>query len=182
MIKFFLIEIRIIITFILFANILLPAQTDSSAGHKNIRFEYLPALHSIQIDGNVYLTSHEIRGHFDFDFFQAQNNLCLGTRLSIEHYTWGDIGGPHIGSPFTNYNLYLRFSKISNDFSIDFLCGLSYYRPSEIEEVPDRGLPRVGFEIKYGRIVGIVFKGSTSFRESTGFIGIGLCVNYCHIL
>lgn len=180
--KYFSTKIKIIVLVISLTNTFLLAQPDSSFNDKSIRFEYLPAFHSIQIDGNLYLTSYEVGGHFDFDFFRAHDNVCLGTRLSVEHYTKGDFGGSYPGSPFTNYNLYIRFSKISEDFSFNFLCGLSYYRPSEIEEAPDRGLPRVGFEIKYGRIVGIILKGSTSFRENTGFIGIGLSIDYCHIL
>ena len=162
-------------------NYFLFAQVDSSKIIDKNKFEFSPAFHSIQIDGNVFFISYEFGGHIDLDLFQSRNNVCLGTRLSVEHYSSGDFGGTTFGSPFTNYNLYLRFSKISDNLSFNFLGGISYYNTAQPDYFPNKGLPRICFEIKYGRIVGIILKGATSFKERTGFIGVGLSLDFCHL-
>lgn len=124
------------------------AQTDSTQIIAQNKFYFSPSFHSVQIDGNVFFISLEYGGHLDFDLFQSQSNLCLGTRVSVEHYIKGDFGGKTFGSPFTNYNLYLRFSKTSEDLSFNFLGGISYFTTAQPDYFPSKGLPRIGFEIK----------------------------------
>jgi hypothetical protein len=43
-------------------------------------------------------------------------------------------------------------------------------------------MSRIGFEFKYGNIVGFILKGSTSFKKNTEFIGIGVSLDYNHFL
>lgn len=180
--KIYSIYVLLLLWVISIFNYNLFAQTDSIKTSDNNKFEFIPAFHGIQVDGNIFFISYEIGGQLDFDLLQSKSNVCLGTRISVENYMQGDVGGKTFGAPFTNYNLYLRFSKISEDLSFNFLGGITYYNSSEPEYFPDKVLPRLGFEIKYGRVVGIILKGATSFKENTGFVGIGLSIDYCHIL
>ena len=134
-------HISTLILVVLFINFNEYAQFDSSKTIDKKRLEFSPAVHGVQIDGNIFFISYEFGGQIDFDLFQSRDNICLGTRLSVEHYTTGDFGGTTSGSPFTNYNLYLRFSQTLNNFSINFLGGTSYYNSSEPDYFPSKGLP-----------------------------------------
>jgi len=173
---------KIFFSLILLTNGVLFAQPDSSEKVNKNSLNFSPAFHNIQIDASVFFILLEYGGHIDFDLFQNNNNVCLGSRFGVEHYSKGDFGGAAAGSPYTNYNLYLRFSKISKYLSFNFLGGISYYTTDQPDYLPNKVLPRIGFEIKYGRIVGIILKGATSFNENNSFIGIGLSLDYCHIL
>lgn len=175
-----IIQILFVLVFIL--NFGLSAQSDSLESHNSDKLVFKPAFHSIQLDANIFIISYEIGGQLDFDFFQSINNICIGTRISAEHYILGDFGGTTSGSPFTNYNLYVRFSNTLGYFSIDALGGISFYKTSQPNYFPNEYLPRIGIEIKYGKVVGIILKGATSFKNRTGFIGIGVSLNYNHLL
>ncbi len=158
------------------------SQSDTIKTVSIAKLEYSPNFHSIQIDGNIFVTSFEIGGQLDFDLFRSQKNICIGTRFSIENYMLGDFGGTTHGSPFTNYNLYLRLSNTLDYFTMDVLGGMSYYESNAPDYYPNQSLPRIGFELKYGNIIGIILKGSTSFKDRTGFFGIGLSLGYNHFL
>jgi hypothetical protein len=124
---------------------------------------------------------YEAGGQFDFDFFTNNKNICLGTRMSIEHYDLGDFGGKMLGSPFTNYNIYARFSNRTGLLSISLLGGFTYYITSDPIILPDKYLSRVGFEIKLtDNVVGLILKGSTSFVNKSGYIGVGVSLGYNH--
>ena len=171
-----------VIILILIINNILFAQSDSTSIVNAKKLQFAPSLHGIQIDGNIFFISYEIGGQVDFDFFQSKSKMCIGTRLSAEHYMQGDFGGKIFGSPFTNYNFYLRISNAFDDISINVLGGLSYYKTSEPYYFLNKYMPRIGCEFKYGNIVGFILKGSTSFKKNTGFVGIGISLDYNHFL
>ena len=141
-----------------------------------------PSIHSIQINATSIVLINQIGGQFDFDVLRSINkNLCIGTRLSVERYYWGDFGGSTLGSPFTNYNLYSRLSTIIDNLSISVLGGITYYTTDDPIYLPDKYLFRAGFEVQLGSTVGLVLKGSTSLTKNSSFIGIGICLGYDHM-
>ncbi len=148
----------------------------------NSKLYFQPSFHGIQIDGTALILMYEYSGQLDFDLLRSNNNVCIGVRMSAEHYAMGDFGGSTMGSPFTNYNLYFRISTVKDYFSTSVLFGVSKYETSSPEYVPNENLLRGGFEIKYGKIISLIFKGSTSFKERTTFIGLGLSLDYNHYL
>ncbi|MCF8239772.1 MAG: hypothetical protein K9J16_00190 [Melioribacteraceae bacterium] len=172
--------LRVILIFILITNYnLFSLEEQDSTVNK---LEFIPSFHSIQIEGNIFIISYEFGGNIDFDLFRSKNNICIGSRFSVEHYSLGDFGGSKLGSPFTNYNLFLRLSTNHIYFSTDVYGGISYYVTSASNYYPNDYLPRIGFEIKYGNIIGIILRGSTSFKDRTGFFGIGIYLGYDHFL
>ena len=102
--------------------------------------------------------------------------------MSIEHYYLLDFGGTRLGSPFTNYNLYLRLSREKDYLSVGVFGGVTYYKTNDPTYLPNKYLFRAGFEVKLGNIVGLVLKGSTSFNENSSFIGIGISLGYTNNL
>lgn len=182
MINNFINAIQVLFVLVFILNFSLSAQSDSLKSLNGDKLVFEPGFHSIQIDANLFLISYEIGGQLDIDLFQSQNNICIGTRISAEHFMLGDFGGTTFGSPFTNYNLYVRFSNTLGYFSLNALGGISFYKTSQPYYFPNQYLPRIGIEIKYGKVVGIILKGATSFKDRTGFIGIGVSLDYNHLL
>jgi len=132
-----------------------------------------PNFAGVQLDFTTILFISEYGGQLDYRFHN------IGVRLGVEHYYSVSLGGQTLGSPFTNYNFLLRHSLRGKIFWFDLVGGLTYYKTSASNYYPDRVMLRAGFELSYHfihNIVGIILKSSTSFKESTGFIGIGLSI------
>ena len=157
------------------------AQVDSTrlVGRKLI---LSPSVHGVQIDATTIVLMNQIGGQFDFDVLRSNNkNLCVGTRLSVEHYYLGNFVDEVDGSPFTNYNLYVRLSTKKDDLCFNVLGGVTYYTTDEPSHLPDKYMFRAGFEIKYGSTLGFIIKGSTSLSSNSSFIGIGVSLCYDHM-
>ena len=162
---------RITFAFLIFASIISYSQPDSISNNRKLIFN--PSFHGIQIDGSTIYFIYQYGGQIDFDLFRSKNNYCVGTRFNYEKYYMGDFGGTTLGSPFTNYNLYARLSNTKDLFSSSFLVGVTYYTTNRPEYIPNEYMIRFGFEVKYGHVVALIFKGSTSaFKEKTSFIGL----------
>lgn len=162
-----------------FSSTSFPQNTTSTSEKNKLVFE--PTFHSIQLDATIFIFLYEVGGQFDFDLFTNNKRICLGTRMSIEHYALGDVGGEKLGSPFTNYNIYARFSDRLGFLSINVLGGVTYYTTDDPIYLPDKYMPRVGFEIKFtDNILGLVLKGSTSFVDKSGYVGVGVSLGYNH--
>lgn len=172
----------IIIIFILFCNCQIYSQENQDSSTIERKLELIPSFHSIQIEANVFILLMEVGSNIDFDILQSKNNICIGTRISVEHYNYRDFGGSVHGSPFTNYNLFLRMTKTNSYLSADVFGGLSFYKSSAPDYFPNKYLPRIGFEFRYGHFIGVILRGSTSFEERTGFFGIGINIGYNHFL
>ncbi|MBU0560254.1 MAG: hypothetical protein KKG93_11865 [Bacteroidetes bacterium] len=156
------------------------SQVDSTRLKDNA-LVFSPNVHSIQIDATSIILMNQIGGEFDFDIFNLKNkNVCIGTRVGIEHYYLNNFVDKYYGSPFTNYNLYTRINSMTDDLSISCLVGITYYTSDDVNYLPSKYLFRTGFEIKYGTTVGILLKGSTSLIKDTSFLGVGVYLGYSH--
>ena len=121
----------------------------------------------------------EVGGLLDVDLFRNQNlqNHYIGLRLAGEFYGYGNLS-----KTFGDICVYGRTSLRYIKFRIDAYGGLSYHigedsRGNNKNEI----LPRIGLEMKYipfGNFIGIMLKGSTSFKEDTSFIGLGIALGY----
>lgn len=173
-------KLALIIQLFVFSNFIY-AQ-DSLIISQNNKLSLNPKFFGVQIDFNTLLLIYEYGGHLDYDIFSDPNDFYnIGIRLGLEHYYTSSFGGETFGSPFTNYNLVLRNSLRGKILWFDMVGGLTYYKTSASDYYPDEILLRAGFELSYrfmNNFFGILIKGSTSFKERTGFIGIGLSIGY----
>ena len=157
------------------------SQSDSTKFEDN-KFLFNPCIHSIQIDATTIFLMNQIGGQFDYDVLRSSNkNICIGTRVSVEHYYLGNFIGEVDGSPFTNYNLYARLSGKKDDLCFEVVGGVTYYTTDEPSYLTDKYMFRTGFEIKYGSILDFILKGSTSLSSNSSFIGIGVSLGYDHM-
>lgn len=170
----------LVILFLIFCNINYPQDTQATPDDNKLLLN--PIFFGVQFDITTILFIYQYGGQLDYDLFSATNKFHnIGIRLSIEHYHSVSIGGTTLGSPFTNYNLLLRHSLRGNVFWFDLVGGLTYYNTSASKYYPDEVLLRAGFELSYHlfhNIIGIILKGSTPFKERTGFIGLGISIGF----
>ncbi len=140
-----------------------------------------PELHGVRIDAVTLLIFHQVGGQIDFDLLQSSNKkICVGTRLSVEHYSLQNFVEKVSGSPFTNYNLFARVTNRRNLFSVNLLGGVTYYTADSQTSKTKRYLFRVGFEARFGSMAALVLKGSTSLMDKSYFIGFGISIGYDH--
>ena len=136
----------------------------------------------IQLELTSMIFIYEYGGHLDYDIFKSKNGFYnTGTRLSYEKYYAGTVGGSIHGSPFSNYNLFIRHSFRGSIFWFDLLAGISYYTTSASEFYPDDILLRAGFELSLHfshDVIGLTLKSSTSFKKNTGYLGLGLTIGF----
>jgi hypothetical protein len=164
------------------------SQVDSveSIGSKLV---FIPSLHNIQIDATSIVVINQFGAEIDLDVLRSVNEeICIGTRFSVEHYYLYNFVEKIDGSPFTNYNLFARFSISKSSKSIrilkgdvlaiSLLSGFTCFAKSNQSTFKSRYLFRFGFEVEYS---GFVLKGPTSFIKNSSFIGIGLCLGYDHL-
>ena len=171
---FFVIFIYAVFTSIIYSQ-------DDSTKIRDKTLVLIPGLHSIQIDATSIILMNQIGGTIDLDILHSEyNNICLGTRIGIEHYYLNNFVEKYYGSPFTNYNLLARLSTMPNDLSISILLGITYYTSDEPDYIQSKFLFRTGFEIKYGTTFGFLLKGSTSLIKNSSFIGVGVYLGYNH--
>lgn len=157
------------------------SQADSTKFEDN-NLVFNPSIHSIQIDATSIVLMNQLGGQFDFDVLRSNNkNLCVGTRLSIEHYYLVNFVDGVDGSPFTNYNLYARVSANEDDLCFEVIGGVTYYTTDDPDRFTNKYMFRTGFEIKYGSTLAFILKGSTSLSLNSSFIGIGVSLGYDHM-
>jgi len=150
---------------------------------QNSRFTFSPS-----IGGQFELTSllyvFELGALVDIDLLKKESklNYSFGTRISYESFGYYEPGGPTGGGPFKDYCIYIIHSAKSESFHFNILGGLAYHTKSSSSSFyPDETLFRAGIELRYNllnKMVGIVFKGSTSFDERTTFLGLGIAIGY----
>ena len=126
---------------------------------------------------------YEVGGLLDVDLLRNQNiqNHYIGLRLAGEFYAYGIPRDQY--NTFGDICVYGRTSLKYSKFRIDIFGGLAYHIVIDDSRGNDNNemLPRIGLEMKYipfGNYAGIMFKGSFSFKQDTGFIGIGLALGY----
>jgi hypothetical protein len=172
-----LLSFYIILFYVVFSSLTF-AQVDS----QNVNNNYLafhPNVRSLQIDAASIVIMNQVGVEFDFNLFQSNNkSITLGTRLGAEHYYLSNFVEKVKGSPFTNYNLFARISKQSDDFNFSVFGGVTYYTTNNSSYLPSKYLFRTGFEIKTGDVFGFLLKGSTSLIKNSSFIGIGFYIGY----
>ncbi|MCJ7648425.1 MAG: hypothetical protein MUP85_07415 [Candidatus Lokiarchaeota archaeon] len=168
-----------IFIYICFTQIAL-CQIDST-NLEDFKLTFSPSVHCIQIDATSIILMNQIGGEFDFDILRSRNkHTCIGTRVSVEHYSLVNPVDKVHGSPFTNYNLYARISGIIDDLLFSVLGGATYYTTDDPSYLPSKYMFRTGFEIKYGSAFGFILKGSTSLSDKSTFIGFGIYLGYNH--
>jgi len=121
----------------------------------------------------------EVGGLLDVDLFRNQDleNHYIGLRLAGEFYGYGNLS-----KTFGDICVYGRTSLRYSKFRIDVYGGLAYHiREDSNGNDKNEILPRIGLEMKYipiGNYVGILLKGSFSFKSDTGFLGLGIALGY----
>jgi len=137
-----------------------------------------------QFELTTLLYVFELGALVDIDFFKKESkvNYSFGTRLSYESYGYLEPGFPTGGGPLKDYCFYITHSSKSKYFHLNFLAGLAYHtKSSESPFYRDETLFRAGIELRYNllqKMLGLVFKGSTSFDERTTFVGLGIAIGY----
>ena len=172
----------IIIVFLLFflSNSINAQNRDTVQENK---FVFSPSVGG-QFELSTLLYVFELGALVDIDLFRKESkyNYSFGTRLSYEYYAYYEPGGPTGGGPFTDYCFYIIHSSRSESFHFNILGGLAYHTKSSSSQFyPDETLFRAGIEFRYNlleKMLGLVFKASTSFDERTTFVGLGIAIGY----
>jgi hypothetical protein len=150
---------------------------------QNSKLTFSPA-----VGGQFELTSLfyvlEFGALIDIDLLKKESKLTnsFGTRISYESFGYLEFGGPTGGGPFKDYCIYIIYSARSESFHFNIFGGLAYHTKSSSSSFyPDETLFRAGIELRYNllnKMVGLLFKGSTSFDERTSFIGLGIAIGF----
>lgn len=156
-------------------------QTDST-NNDSKHYKFTPQIAGGQFEATTFLYVTEFGELLDFDIISKieTDTKSLGLRLGVEYYSYLEAGGPTGGGPFTDYCIYGRHSIRMNDFWFTILGGLAYHTYDKTY-YDNKLLFRAGLEFKYnliGNEIGLLLKGSTSFREQTTYFGIGIFVGY----
>jgi hypothetical protein len=157
------------------------AQDIDSIGKEN--FLFVPSIIGGQVEASSLLFVSEYGALIDIDLFKKHSkvNYSFGARISFESYGYFEPGGPTDGGPFKDYCFYIIHSTRSEDFHFNLLCGISYHTRRSTFQRPDETLFRTGFEFRYNlsnKVIGILFKGSTSFGKRNTFVGLGIAFGY----
>lgn len=174
MVKYFLI-------FFLFYSSISISQTDST-NNDSKRYKFIPQIAGGQFEATTFLYVTEFGALVDFDIISKieSDTKSFGLRLGVEYYSYFEAGGPTGGGPFTDYCIYGRHTIRMSDFWLTFLGGLAYHIYDKTY-YDNKLLFRAGLEFKYnliGNEIGLLLKGSTSFREQTTYFGLGIFVGY----
>ena len=151
-------------------------QPDSSI--EKAHFEFTPSFKSIQVDGTLFLFAYDCGGSVDIDFlsFTGGHNSSLGTRVGIEYWAWGDVGGG--GESYLDYNLLVRLTGSSSYFRFDVIGGYTYQTRQEISH--HSGF-KIGWELRWKiapSAFGMLAKWNKFALSSHSFFGIGLYAGY----
>lgn len=135
-----------------------------------------------QFELSTLLYVFEFGALVDIDLYRKESklNYSFGTRLSYESYAYLEPGGPTGGGPFKDYCFYIIHSARSESFHFNILGGLAYHTKSS-SYYPNETLFRTGIELRYNllnKMLGLIFKGSTSFDKRTTFFGLGIAIGY----
>ncbi len=126
---------------------------------------------------------YELGALIDIDLFKKQSKSIhsFGVRISFENYDAGGPGGSTFGGPYQDYCFYIAHSAKSKTIHFNLLAGFVYHTREPVLASPNRILFRTGAELRFNllsKIIGVVIKGSTSFRQGTGFAGLGIAIGY----
>ena len=154
------------------------AQTDTTEAD-SVEFQFDPRIACVQIEGCFMFLGVEYGGLVDVDLFSHNNDKFVGLRLAYEKYEHYSFNKGSI-APCSDFCLYARPSLKLNRFLFSVYGGLAYHL-GEGYNNDKKVFFRTGLELKYipfGNLIGIIFKGSTSFIIETSFIGLGVSVGY----
>ena len=146
-------------------------------------FSFSPTIAGGQLELTTLLFVGELGALIDIDLFKKESkiNYSFGIRFSFESYGYLEPGGPTGGGPFKDYCLFAIHSARSEYFHFNIFGGLAYHARRVTFYEPDGILFRTGIELRYNllnKILGIIFKVSTSFKERTTFAGLGIAIGF----
>ena len=138
-----------------------------------------------QVDLTTILAVSEFGGLVDIDLFRKESkaDFSFGFRLSFESYAYFEPGGSTGGGSFKDYCFFAIHSARSEYFHFNLFGGLAYHTRKSTFYEPNQILPRSGIELRYNllnKMLGIIFKVSTSFKERTTFVGLGIAIGFYH--
>lgn len=172
---------HIIVFFILcFSSFLIRAQDKDTIQTEN--FIFSPSIAGGQIEVTSLLIVTELGALVDFDLFKKKSRIdySFGARFSYENYSYLEFKHSTIEGPYQDYCFYAMHSGRSENIHFNLLVGLTYH-PETSKYSPATALFRAGFEIRFNlgtKIVGLIFKGATSFDANTTYFGLGIAVGY----
>ncbi len=146
-------------------------------------YSFSPMIVGGQIEVTTLLAVSEFGGLVDLDVFRKESTIdySFGVRLSFESYAYFEVGGPTGGGPFKDYCFFAIHSARSEYFHFNLFGGLAYHTRKSTFYGPNQILPRSGFELRYNlfnKMLGIIFKFSTSFKEKTTVVGFGVAFGF----
>ncbi len=158
------------------------SQTDTT-NQLDKDFSFSPMIAGGQIEVTTILAVSEFGGLIDVDLYRKEAKVIysFGVRLSFESYDYFSFGGPTGGGPFKDYCLFAIHSARSEYFHFNIFGGLAYHTRKSTFYEPNQILPRAGIELRYNlfnKILGIIFKVSTSFKERTTIVGFGFAIGF----
>jgi hypothetical protein len=146
-------------------------------------YTFSPTIAGGQFEVTTILGVSEIGALIDVDLFRKEStvNYSFGVRLSFESYAYFEVGGPTGGGPFKDYCFFAIHSARSEYFHFNLFGGLAYHTRKSTFYEPNQILPRTGIELRYNlfsKILGIIFKVSTSFKKRTTVVGFGFAFGF----
>lgn len=172
---------QIIFFFILcFSSFLINAQDKDTIQTEN--FIFSPSIAGGQIEVTSLLIVTELGVLVDFDLFKKKSKIdySFGARISFENYSYLSFKNSTIEGPYQDYCFFAMHSGRSENIHFNILVGLAYH-PETSTYSPAITLFRAGFEFRFNlgtKIVGLIFKGATSFDANTTYFGLGIAVGY----
>jgi len=174
-------ECHILVFFILwFSSFLIRAQDKDTI--QTVNFIFSPSIAGGQIEVTSLLVVTELGALVDFDLLKKKSEIdySFGTRFGYENYSYLTFNHSTIEGPYQDYCFYVRHSGRSESIHFNFLAGLAYHLEAS-KYSPASTLFRAGFEIRFNlgtKILGLIFKGATSFDANTTYFGLGIAVGY----
>jgi hypothetical protein len=146
-------------------------------------YAFSPTIAGGQVEVTTILAVSEFGGLIDVDLYrkEVKANYSFGVRLSFESYDYFDLSGTPDGGPFKDYCFFVIHSARSEYFHFNIFGGLAYHTRKSTFYEPNQILPRTGIELRYNlfnKILGIIFKVSTSFKERTTIVGFGFAIGF----
>jgi len=165
---------------ICFSSFVIRAQDKDTIQTEN--FIFSPSIAGGQIEVTSLLIVTELGALLDFDFFKTKSKIdySFGARSSYENYSYLTFNHSTIEGPYQDYCFYARHSGRSENIHFNILAGLAYHLEAS-KYSPTTTHFRAGFEIRVNlgtKILGLIFKGTTSFDSNTTYFGLGIAVGY----
>lgn len=183
-------QVRVICIFALLISVRLNALALNDSLHVSESSFLTPQFRSLQVDYTTVVLSSTLSFSVDLDLKELKSKnsnkpVFVGLRAGIERITIYRHDTETLGSPFTDYNIFARFTVPGSGYRMDSYAGYSYRKcsraiPILLPFIPaDRGTVKAGFDMKWmliERYCGLMLKLDVMpiNRENTLSGGIGV--------